>query len=180
MNRNVGFLSNDDSMRAIAGDLDNFVEHESIRVRCMEKMGKLALELENKYGANRANREKEIKNLARRISELDRQDRKSVDRLITWASGTGNGKLIAQLMALKERHDGNVRTSQGIFDILSLKKNLKKRISRGVGTLMLCGAIAMGIGSTGPDEISITSSSSMSNKEEIHQIANVSTLFKKS
>lgn len=177
MNSEVISSTCEDIRQEVAMDLDNFIEHESIRVRCMEEMGQLASKMENKTDAIDKKREEDIKKLALIINNLDCQDKKRVEKLLVWASGTEDSKLIAQLMALKARHDCDIKTSKGILDVQSLRTGLKKRISRGVGTLMLCGVIAMGVVSAGPDRISIVSSDSMSNREEVTQISNISTLL---
>lgn len=178
MNSNDISSSYKDIRQEVAMDLDGFIEHESVRVRCMEEIEKLASEMENKTGRVDKEKEHNIKKLTLTINSLDRQDKEKVEKLLAWASGTEDTKLMAQLMALKARHDCDIKTSKGIFDTQSMRTGLKKRISRGVGTLMLCGVIAMGIVSAGPDKISIVSSDSMSNREEITQISNISTLLK--
>lgn len=160
----------------LSEDLDRFVEHESLRVRLMQKMEKLATTMDEVDGARRFRRERTLRMLERKLYKLDRMDGKRVDRLMAQASARGDRKLTAQLQALRARYDEGTALKHTVLDLDGWAAFLRHRIARGVSTFMLCGAIAMGLGQTGPDRISIVSDE-LSNREQVHEMTNISGLF---
>lgn len=163
-------------MNTLNEDLDLFVEHESLRVRFMERMEHLASAMDGLEGPDRLAAEKELRSLDRKVARLDKADGKRVDGLLEKASIMKDDKLIAQLQALRSRYGREQRSLLSILDLDGLSKLLKQRIARGVSTIMLCGTIAMGSGQAAPAKISLVSPG-LSNREEIHEMANIPVLF---
>jgi hypothetical protein len=164
------------TINTLSEDLDLFVEHESLRVRYMERMENLASKMDRLDGLERKAAEKELRSLDRKITRLDKADLKRIDRLLKGASDLKDERLLAQLQALRSRYGGEQKGPLPLLDLDGLSKALRQRITRGVSTMMLCGAIAMGIGQAAPAKISLASSG-LSNREEIHEMANIPDLF---
>ena len=152
-------------------DIDLFVEHETLRVGLMERMEGMLARVEALEGPQRKALEKEIRALTRQLNRLDRLDRKRADRLVDQAVKVGDRRLLAQLEALRSRYGGS-QWGFPVLDVEGLSKTLKQGIARGVSTMMLCGVIAIGTSQPGPGKVSI-SSWDLSNREEIHEVANI-------
>nr|WP_321500527.1 hypothetical protein [uncultured Dethiosulfovibrio sp.] len=152
-------------------DLDLFVEHETLRVGIMERMEGLLARVDSMEGSERRILEREIRALSRQLNRLDRLDRKRADRLVEQAVKAGDRRLMAQLEALRSRY-GRSQWGFPVLDVEGLSKTLKQGIARGVSTIMLCGVIAIGTSQPGPGKVSI-SSWDLSNREEIHEVANI-------
>ncbi len=162
---------------SLSEDLDLFVEHETIRVGLMERMDSLLSRVEHMDRADARVCEKEIRALSRQLNRLDRLDRKRADRLVEQAVVAGDRKLLAQLEALRNRYSSRSQwVSLPTLDVEGLSSRLRQGIARGVSTIMLCGVIAIGSGQSGPGKVSI-SSWDLSNKEEIHEVANISEML---
>lgn len=164
------------TINTLSEDLDLFVEHESLRVRYMERMEHLASKMDRLDGLERKAAEKELRSLDRKVTRLDKADLKRIDKLLKGASDLKDERLLAQLQALRARYGGEQKGPLPLLDLDGLSKALRQRITRGVSTMMLCGAIAMGIGQAAPAKISLASSG-LSNREEIHEMANIPDLF---